>query len=141
MGGVLDFSGLSMEGKNEVAGEAGDEGLLIGRAGTSDLSISQGGQVLVGDAMIGTSGGSSGTTPGGGTSTQPTITLELQTAAGASTTVVNNITTVSARATVRNSSGAPIAGQVVTFTQEGGLARFVPAGGTAAGSNTPAPRR
>ncbi|WP_048439711.1 Ig-like domain-containing protein [Caenimonas sp. SL110] len=82
-------------------------------------------------AACGGGGGSSGTTPGGGTSAQPTITLELQTAAGASTTVVNNITTVSARATVRNSSGTPIAGQVVTFTQEGGLARFVPAGGTA----------
>ncbi|MES2634738.1 MAG: Ig-like domain-containing protein [Pseudomonadota bacterium] len=82
-------------------------------------------------AACGGGGGSSGTTPGGGTSAQPTITLELQTAAGASTTVVNNITTVSARATVRNASGSPIAGQVVTFTQEGGLARFVPAGGTA----------
>ncbi len=84
-------------------------------------------------AACGGGGGSSGATPGGGTGTgsAPTITLELQTAAGASTTVVNNVTPVSARATVRNAAGTPIAGQVVTFTQEGGLARFVPAGGTA----------
>ncbi len=88
-------------------------------------------------AACGGGGGSSGATPGtpgtpgGATPAAPTITLELQTAAGAATTVVNNLTTVSARATVRNGSGTPIAGQVVTFTQEGGLARFVPAGGTA----------
>jgi len=53
-------STLLVEGAGSTL-STGTESLLIGRVGTSDLSISQGGQVLVGDAMIGTSGGSSGT--------------------------------------------------------------------------------
>jgi T5SS/PEP-CTERM-associated repeat protein len=53
-------STLLVEGAGSTV-STGTQSLLIGRAGTSDLSISQGGQVLVGDAMIGTSGGSSGT--------------------------------------------------------------------------------
>ena len=82
-------------------------------------------------AACGGGGGSAGTTPGGGvTPASATVALQLQTGAGAATTVVDNITPVFARATVRDANGNLMAGQVVTFSN-GGLARFLPASGTA----------
>jgi hypothetical protein len=80
-------------------------------------------------------GGSAGETPagppGGVTPATPTMTLALQTGAGAATTVVSNVTPVFARATVRNANNAVVAGQVVTFSDTGTLVRFLPASGTA----------
>ncbi|HWI84577.1 Ig-like domain-containing protein [Ramlibacter sp.] len=77
-------------------------------------------------------GGSAGTTStGGGANATPTITMELVDAAGAPTTNVSSTSASFVRATVRDVSGATVAGTVVTFTSDANLIGFVPAGGTA----------
>lgn len=86
-------------------------------------------------AACGGGGGSAGTTTGGTgggvTPASSTITLELIDGAGAATTVVSNVTPVFARAVFKDGNGAPVAGQVIAFSQESGLARFLPESGTA----------
>lgn len=95
-------------------------------------------------AACGGGGGSPGTNPGanppptGGTTTvaTPTLALDIVDGAGAATTTVSSTTTVYARATAKDKDGNPMAGEVVTFTADNSLVRFVPAAGTAlTGSN------
>jgi hypothetical protein len=88
-------------------------------------------------AACGGGGGSAGTTSGSGSNGSPTIAVEptiglaLVGSTGTSTTTVGGLTPVYARATVRDSSGAPVGGVVVTFGVASTLARFIPSSGTA----------
>ncbi|HSH89202.1 MAG TPA: hypothetical protein VK996_04405 [Ramlibacter sp.] len=82
-------------------------------------------------------GGSAGTTVvggGGGSGTTlgtPTVALEMVDGAGAPTSVVTASGVVYAKATVKNGNGVVSAGQVVTFTSDGSLVKFLPISGTA----------
>lgn len=96
-------------------------------------------------AACGGGGGSPGTNPGGGdngggggttTVSTPTLALDIVDSAGAATTTVSSTSTVYARATAKDKDGNPMAGEVITFTADSSLVRFVPAAGTAlTGSN------
>jgi hypothetical protein len=78
-------------------------------------------------------GGSAGVTAGGSTPTTatPTMALSLVDASGAPTTTVGNSASVFARALVQDGKGNPVAGQVVTFTGNSALIRFLPTTGSA----------
>ncbi len=85
-------------------------------------------------AACGGGGGSSGTTTGSSgsgsatTSGTPTLVLELRNAANAATNSVSG-TGATARATVKDSAGLPVAGRLVTFTGNSTLILFSPASG------------
>lgn len=83
-------------------------------------------------------GGSPGTTPGGiggpgstPTSSTPTVALELRDAANQLVTTVSTSPAVYAKATLRTAQGAAAAGQVVNFSGDGTLIKFLPASGSA----------
>lgn len=76
-------------------------------------------------------GGGSPGTPSGGTNATPTITMDLVDAAGAPVAIVSSASSAFIRATVRDASGATVAGAVVSFAGDNGLVSFVPAVGTA----------
>lgn len=78
-------------------------------------------------------GGSPGVTPGGGGGAigTPTVDVELVDATGAPTSIISSTQSSFARARVRDVGGAPVSGTVVTFSADAGLARFLPAAGTA----------
>ena len=80
-----------------------------------------------GGGSPGTTTGSSGagSTPAAGT---PTLVVELVTAAGAKTNFVSG-SGVTARATVKDASGAVVAGKLVTFTGDVTLIKFSPLSG------------
>ncbi len=68
---------------------------------------------------------------GGGVTAVPTITMQLVSSTGVATTTVGSLSPVFAKAQVHDTSGAAVAGAVVTFTSADGLARFIPSSGTA----------
>jgi hypothetical protein len=80
-----------------------------------------------GGGSPGTTTGSSGagSTPAAGT---PTLAIELVTAAGAKTNFVSG-SGVTARATVKDASGAAVAGKLVTFTSDANLIKLSPLSG------------
>jgi protocatechuate 3,4-dioxygenase beta subunit len=84
-------------------------------------------------AACGGGGGSPGTTAtgGGGTAT-PTVAVSLVDASGAATTSVTAGSAVYAKAVVKDASGNPVSGAVVTFAGDATAPlNFVPANGTA----------
>jgi hypothetical protein len=90
-------------------------------------------------AACGGGGGSAGTTGGtngggGGTTTTvatPTLVIDIVDSTGASTSTVATTSTYTAKALAKDGSGAPLADQIVTFTADSSLAKFIPASGTA----------
>ena len=86
-----------------------------------------------GGGSAGVTGGAGGTSGGGGSiggTATATITFDVVDAAGVATTTVSDSIAVFARAVARDASGAPMSGQVITFTGDA-LVRFVPESGTA----------
>ncbi len=86
-----------------------------------------------GGGSPGTTGGSTGTGGGTGTTTvaTPTITVELRDSADHVVTVVSTTAIVYAKATVKSSTGVAVASQVVTFTSDTSLVKFLPLAGSA----------
>jgi hypothetical protein len=84
-------------------------------------------------ACGGGGGSPGGTGTGGGVvgSGGPTIAMQLVDPSGNPTTNVSSTQSSFVKATVRDATGAVVAGTVVTFTSDAGLVAFVPAGGTA----------
>jgi protocatechuate 3,4-dioxygenase beta subunit len=85
-------------------------------------------------AACGGGGGSAGTNPtgGGGGAATPTVAVSMVDASGAATTSVTAGSTVTAKATVKDASGNPVSGAVVTFAGDSNAPlNFVPANGTA----------
>ncbi|HUR88428.1 MAG TPA: Ig-like domain-containing protein [Ramlibacter sp.] len=97
-------------------------------------------------AACGGGGGSAGTTTGGnnggggtgGTTTvaTPTLVLDIVDSTGATTSTVSSTSNIFAKATATDGNGGALSGEVITFSTDNSLARFIPASGTAlTGSN------
>jgi hypothetical protein len=83
-------------------------------------------------SACGGGGGSPGGTPGGTIGTGgPTVAMQLVDAAGTPTSNVSSTQSAFVKATVRDATGATVAGTVVTFSSDAGLVSFVPGAGTA----------
>ncbi|MDR7380120.1 protocatechuate 3,4-dioxygenase beta subunit [Rhodoferax ferrireducens] len=78
----------------------------------------------------GNPGGTSSGGSGGGSTTGPTMTLELLSGAGVSASALSTVEIGTARATLKDASGAPIKGVIVTFTG-GSLLTVSPVSATA----------
>lgn len=90
-----------------------------------------GGGGASGSGTGGASGGTGGSTGGGATTTTPMVKLAVTTLAGTATNTLTSGTPVNVSATVKDATGNPVSGAVVSFTTNSTLATFMPASGTA----------
>lgn len=101
---------------------------FLAGAGLAAMLAACGGGGGVGDSAGGGSGGGTG----GGSSTAPVITLEVLSGAGIVTNSISSVEIGVARATLKDSKGAPVSGAIVTFAESGaGLLTIAPTSGTA----------
>ena len=98
---------------------------FLAGAGLAAMLVACGGGGGVGDSSGGGTGG--GTGGGGGATTSPTLTLALVDNNGAATTSVSAAGLVYAKATLKNASGAVVAGTKVTFVVDAALVTLSPA--------------
>lgn len=84
-----------------------------------------------GGGSPGTTGNNNGSTSGGSTVVTPTMTLDLFDATGVSKTSVTPASPLTARATVKDATGTPIANTIVTFATGDTLTTLTPSSGTA----------
>jgi hypothetical protein len=85
---------------------------------------------VAGSGSNGSTGGTGGT-GGTGTTAKPTVSLALSSAGGQATNALTGATPLTAKATVRDAAGKPVANALVTFATDNTLAVFSPSAGTA----------